>query len=128
MSFFYEPVNLSTWNMFEKVSAPGHVETFLATSAMKPGDMVLLYVGNQNPKYKSGIYAVGEVLTEPYIVKCDPDDYCNNKKSVDVKITKIDYANPFIEGADCKDFIKPYQSVHKIKTEYEGYIASRIEK
>ena len=57
MQIFFEPVNLNHWNMFEKVSGVGHVEPFIATKAMEIGDMVLLYVGCQNKKYKSGVYA-----------------------------------------------------------------------
>lgn len=49
--YYFEPVNVNQWNMFEKVKNIGHIEPFLATAAMNVGDTMLLHVGSQNKKY-----------------------------------------------------------------------------
>ena len=117
MNIFYEPVNVNQWNMFEEVRFVGHKEPFLATKAMKRGDIILLHVGQQNKQYESGIYAIGEVISEPCIIQDRPNDYCNNKLSVWVRIEKISYSTPFISHQRCKDFIKQFRAVHKISPE-----------
>lgn len=115
MSVFFEPVNVNQWNIFEKVSAVGHIEPFLATKAMKCGDTILLHVGAQNKKYQSGIYAVGEVVRGPYILEDSPQDYCNNKNTVDVKIVKINYSVPYVSHEDCAGYIHQFRTVHKLE-------------
>lgn len=115
MNFYFEPVNLLQWNMFDKVKSIGHVEPFLATKAMEIGDYVLLHVGAQCKAYTSGIYAVGTIINGPYILQNSPGDYCNGKSTVDVRIDKINYTCPFITHEDCKQFITQYRTVHHIK-------------
>ena len=44
-AYYFEPVNLNQWNMFEKVRNVGHVEPFLATKEMHKGNIMLLHVG-----------------------------------------------------------------------------------
>lgn len=48
--YYFEPVNVNQWNMFEKVKNIGHVEPFLATASMNVGDTMLLHVGLVLPK------------------------------------------------------------------------------
>ena len=114
MNIYFEPVNLNHWNMFEKVKNIGHVEPFLATKEMEVGDLVLFHVGQQNKKYESGIYAVGYVVEGPYILKGQPKDYCNNRNTVNIKISKITYSTPYITHEKCKSFIRQFRTVHKI--------------
>ena len=114
MHVFYEPVNLNQWNMFEKVESAGHIETFLATKEMQTGDLIALHVGSQNITKKSGIYAFGIIISEPYILTNHPDDYCNNKNSVDVRISVISYDDPIISHKECAAVINQFRSVHKL--------------
>ena len=114
MNIFFEPININQWNMFEKVRKVGHIEPFLATKAMEVGDLLLLHVGQQNKKYQSGIYAIGKVVRGPYTLKNSPDDYCNNKNTVDVEIIKINYSMPYIAHEECKEFINQFRTAHMI--------------
>lgn len=109
-----EPINLDMWPMFEKITGKGHVECFLATKDMKKGDMLFLHVGTQNSEYRSGIYAVGEIQTNPYILHNSPDDYCNEKNTVDVKIIMINYNEPILEHSDCTNYISQFRTTHML--------------
>ena len=124
--FYYEPVNLKQWNMFENVSGVSHVEPFLATSSMEYGDIVLLHVGQQDKRYESGIYAFGTVVEGPFILKDHPDDYCNGKNTVMVRFDKIDYSAPLITHKDCMTFIHQFRTVHKIEPEYYDTIKKML--
>lgn len=116
MNYFFNPVNLKQWNMFEKVKKIGHIEVFLATKDMKLNDIMILHVGNQSKNKESGIYAWGIIVKEPYILTNSPKDYCNNKLSVDVKILYINYEEPVIKTSEHKIF-NQYRTVHKLKEE-----------
>lgn len=120
MEMFYEPVNLRQWNMFDKVKCIGHIEPFLATKAMSLGDIVFLHVGQQDKNFESGIYAYGVIVKEPYVLEDSPQDYCNNKNTVDVKIVKINYSNPYMPHDECKKYIHQFRTVHKIDKEFYG--------
>ncbi|HCK43256.1 MAG TPA: hypothetical protein DHW16_02480 [Ruminococcaceae bacterium] len=125
--YYFEPVNVNQWNMFEKVKNIGHVEPFLATSSMDIGDTMLLHVGSQNKNYESGIYAVGTIVKAPYILENSPQDYCNNKLTVDVRIDKINYSSPYITHEECKAFINQFRTAHKISEEHYALIEERID-
>lgn len=114
MRFYIEPVNLKQWNMFNNVKGPGHVEHFLATRDMELGDIVILHVGKQDPAHESGVYAYGTVIYGPYILENSPSEYCNLKRTVDVRIDRIDYDKPIITHEDCKRYTGQYRSVHAI--------------
>lgn len=126
MNYFMEPINLEMWPMFEKITGVNHVECFLATSEMKKGDILFLHVGRQVMKYESGIYAVGEIVSNPYILHDSPDDYCNEKNTVDVRILKIDYKEPFVTHDECLEYINQFRTTHKMEydkgTELYQYI------
>ena len=113
-NFFVEPVNLMMWPMFDKISGEGHIECFLATNSMKKGDILFLHVGSQVPNYKSGIYAVGEIISDPYILHDSPKDYCNEKNTVDVKIIKINFKEPYVSHDECKKYINQFRTWHKL--------------
>ena len=117
MNYFMEPINLEMWPMFEKVTGVNHVECFLATSEMKKGDILFLHVGRQVMKYESGIYAVGEIISNPYILHNSPGDYCNEKNTVDVRILKIDYKEPFVTHGECLGYINQFRTAHKMDYE-----------
>ncbi len=127
MNYYFEPVNVNQWNMFEKVKKTGHIETFLATKNMEIGDIVLLHVGQQNRKYESGIYAIGRIIKEPYILENSPQDYCNNKNTVDVEICKINYSSSYVKHEQCREFIHQFRTVHKIAQEYYEQIEELLE-
>ena len=123
---FLEPVNLKQWDMFRKVGGPGHVEPFLATKAMNPGDLVLLHVGQQDSRYESGVYAYGSVIEGPFILKNHPDDYCNGKNTVMIQIDRIDYVRPIISHAACMKFSGQFRTVHMIDPEFEDLVRSYL--
>ena len=123
---YLEPVNLKQWDMFRKVCGPGHMEPFLATKAMKPGDLVLLHVGQQDSRYDSGVYAYGSVIEGPFILRDHPDDYCNGKNTVIVRIDRIDYGRPIIPHASCKEFSGQFRTVHMINPEFEDLVRSYL--
>lgn len=95
MNYYFEPVNLKQWNMFNNIKHIGHIETFLAVKSMAICDLVFLYVGQQDKTKESGVYAYGEIIKEPYVLKDSPRDYCNNKNTVDVRIKYISYLNHY---------------------------------
>lgn len=125
--YYFEPVNVNQWNLFEKVKNIGHVEPFLATSSMNIGDTMLLHVGSQNKNYESGIYAVGTLVKAPYILENSPQDYCNNKLTVNVRIDKINYSSPYITHEECKAFINQFRTAHKISEEHYALIEQRLD-
>ena len=124
--YYFEPVNVNQWNMFEKVNNIGHVEPFLATASMNIGDIMLFHVGSQNKNYESGIYAVGTIVKAPYILENSPQDYCNNKLTVNVRIEKINYSYPYITHEECKAFINQFRAAHKIGEEHYALIEECI--
>ena len=124
--YYFEPVNVNQWNMFEKVKNIGHIEPFLATASMNVGDTILLHVGSQNKNYESGIYAVGTIVKAPYILENSPQDYCNNKLTVNVRIDKINYSYPYITHEECKLFINQFRTAHRISEEHYSLIKDRI--
>ena len=125
MKIFYEPVNLNQWDMFRDVSE-GHVETVLATSAMEIGDTIILHVGTQNREKESGAYAVGRIVDGPYIRRNHPEEYCNNKLSVNIRIEKVSYTSPYITHEEFTKFHKMYRRVSMIRPEYYGYVAKLL--
>ena len=116
------PVNLKRWNMLEKVEGPGHVETFLATKSMVTSDLVLLHVGQQDSRYESGVYALGTIVDGPYVIEGRPDDYCNGKLSVMVRIDRISHSAPLISHDDCRTFTGQFRSVHRIDPRYNSQV------
>ena len=126
MNIFYEPVNVDQWNLFEKVKQIGHIEPFLATKEMQIGDLMLLHVGQQNNRYKSGVYAIGVIVEGPFILKNHPEDYCNNKNSVNVKITDINYSTPYMTHEECKSFINQFRTAHKIEESHYSEILTKL--
>ncbi len=117
MNYFFEPVNLNMWNLFDKVSEVGHIECFYATNSMNIGDIMFLHVGSQDSDVVSGIYAVGEIVSKPYILRDSPEDYCNNKNTVDVKIIKYSQFVPLITHKECFKYINHFRSHHMLERE-----------
>ncbi len=101
--------------MFEKVKMPNHIEHFLATKNMEVGDKMVLHVGTQNPRYQSGIYAVGTIICEPYILNGRPDEQCNLNLTVDVRIDKMTNFNPYMTHSAYCEFDNSFRRVHEIK-------------
>ena len=114
MNFFFEPVNLLQWNMFEKVEGIGHVECFLATKKMQLDDIIVLHVGKQSKHYESGVYAYGTIVKSPYVLENHPQDYCNEKLTVDVRFDKISHSIPIVPALQCKKLFKQFRTVHQV--------------
>ena len=125
MQIFYSPIDIYQCNIFEEIEGPGAIFRVKSTSTMKNGDLVIMHLGHQNPKYESGVYAYGEIVKEPYFLTNEPDDYCNNMNAVDLKIINIK-ESPFMVYEETNKFIKPYQISHKVKE--EKYYAEILEK
>lgn len=117
MSYFYEPANLTQWDMFEKVTRLCHVEPFPATKAMGVGDVVFLHVGAQDKFREPGIYAIGVVRGDPYVFEADPDDRCYGRLSVDVMIMSLSKGAPFVDHETAKGYINQFRSVHMLDSE-----------
>lgn len=120
MTFYIEPINLRQWNLFDKVKGPGHVEPFPATRDMQIGDIVMLHVGKQDPAHESGIYAYGTVIYGPYILTDSPNDYCNNKRTVDIRIDHIEYEKPILTHEQCMRYTGQYRAVHSIADSFNS--------
>lgn len=123
---YIEPVNIKQWNLFENVKGPGHIEPFLATQSMNIGDTVLLHVGQQDKRYESGVYAYGTIIKGPFILENHPDDYCNSKNTVLVRIDHVDYTSPLITHDDCKEFCRQFRTVHVIESCYYAKIEDKL--
>lgn len=128
MSIYIEPVNILHWNMFDNVKGPGHIEHLLATKSMVIGDIVLLHVGQQDRKYKSGVYAYGTVICEPYVLDGCPKEHCNHRLTVDVRINRIKYETPIITHKQCTNFTKQFRSVHIIEEIFDSDITELLSK
>lgn len=115
MNYFLSLINLETWNMLEEVKKEGHIETVLATKEMKPGDIVFFYVGKEKNLETAGIYAMGEIMTNPYIYYGKPEEYCHQKNSVDVQFIKFECNEPFITYDECKKYINQFRSTHRLE-------------
>lgn len=124
MNLYFIPVDICHWNMFEAVQAPGHIESFIATKAMTRGDFVVLYVGQQDKKIASGIYAYGTIITEPYIKNNAPSERCNNRLAVDVRIDSITYNAPYISHEACRKYINQFRTAHRIDSAWRNEIMS----
>ena len=120
MTFYIEPIKLRNWNLFYKVKGPGHVEPFLATWDMQLDDIVMLHVDKQDPAHESGVYAYGTVIYGPYILTDSPNDYCNNKLAVDIRIDRIEYEEPLLTHEQCKRYTGQYRTVHAIANSFNG--------
>lgn len=131
MKYYFEPVNLIQWNMFKVVREIGHIEPFLAVKGMEIGDLVFLHVGQQDKKVESGVYAWGEVVREPYILRGSPQDYCNNKLTVDVKIVHITYNTPLLNHEQSKEVFTQFRGVHRLSDRSVSilldYIVDKVE-
>lgn len=126
MKIYYSPINLNLYNIFEKLTEPGIERHFLATKSMKPGDLILFHIGNQNKKFESGVYAYGIVLEEPYIYLDNPNDFCYEKNCVNVGIIDLNKEKPIIPTEEITEFIKPSIRRHLIKEEYYNTILKML--
>lgn len=109
MNYFYEPLDLKTWNIFEETDLDVILK---ATLEMKVGDIVFLYIGNNTKQKKKGIYAIGKIISEPYILNKDEDYYNNKELVVDIELIKMETEKPLIPFEECKEEIMPYNGVH----------------
>ena len=80
------------------------------------GQSILMKLGELY-QYESGIYEVGEIISNPYILHNSPDDYCNEKNTVDVRILKIDYKEPFVTHGECLGYINQFRTARKMDYE-----------
>ncbi|MEG0290834.1 MAG: HNH endonuclease [Erysipelotrichaceae bacterium] len=127
-NYYYEPVNLNRWNMFDKVKSLGHKEFFLATKDMRKGDFLLLNVGKQDKSIETGVYAIAEIISDPYLLENHPDDYCNGKLSVDTKIIWMEYNSPIIDHDNCRLIFSQFRSAHKLELDKKALLENILGK
>jgi len=108
MKYFFEPINLSDWNIFKKVNTFSYQESFYGTKEMKIGDMLFLYVTSGNKEISSGIYGNGIIISEP------DDNNSEQRIRVNVRIKYIRFDEPILKYDICKQYIKQFRSVHRI--------------
>jgi predicted HNH restriction endonuclease len=113
MNYYFESVNLNHWNLFSSVTVGG-IETFVGMANMHVGDQVVFYVGSQKKGIVSGVYAIGTIISEPYIYTEDPKAHCFNRNSVDICFDRVSKSDPIIRKEQCLQIFKQLQSVHKI--------------
>ena len=126
MKYYFEPININQWNLFNEVKGVGHIEFFLASKQMKIGDTLLIYVGKQSKSIESGVYAVGKIISDPLICQDEREKYCYGKQSVKVEILSINYNNPIINYQECKNFVSQYRTKHKINESYYNIIENKL--
>ncbi|HBJ1652004.1 HNH endonuclease [Clostridium botulinum] len=107
MKYFYYPVKLARWNIFDETKGEGDVVDFYATKATNIGDKCFLYVGNNEFERQQGIYAYGIVI-EVGVENKTSKKYCL------IKIEKIQYDKPLINFEECKELIIPFRGKHII--------------
>lgn len=56
----------------------------------------------------------------PYILTDSPDDYCNNKRTVDIRIDRIEYEKPILTHEQCMRYTGQYRTVHSIADSFNG--------
>ena len=127
MNYYYEPVNLEQWNLFEKVKSVGHIEYFLATKEMKKGDYLLLNVGQQDKSTETGVYAIAEIIMEPSILEGFVGDYCNGKLAVKSKIIRMENSKPIIDKENSKKIFTQFRTVHKVHQDKKALIEELIQ-
>lgn len=124
MKYFYYPVNLVRWNIFNKTDGIGDIVDFYATDATSMGDFIIFYVGRNSYERQPGIYAYGIVVDIGI-------ENGTNKKYCYIKLTTIQYNKPLIDFKICKQLIAPYNSNHIIQGEkldkLQKYIKSSSE-
>lgn len=122
--FFYEPVNLNQWPMFEKVSGVGHQEYFLATKKMKQGDYIIPHVGSQVNSVQSGVYGVAKIISNPDILKNHDGDYCNGKLSVLTEFVSFG-SECIIKNTDFAKYINnQFRTAHVIDAKHNEELAA----
>jgi len=109
MKYFLEPINLSEWFIFNEVCNFHFQESFLATKEMEIGDMLFLYVTNEDKEIPSGIYGNGIIISQPCLIY--------GERRVDVIINYIRFDNPILNFDVCIKYIKQFRSVHRIDDE-----------
>ena len=114
INIFHVPIDIDKWNFFEKVEGPGHIETFRATKDMEEGDILVLYVTENEKGYRKGVYGFAIVTRERYYLENKPYDILNENYVVDGKITHITKDEPFINFFHYKNMVNNYRTPNKI--------------
>ena len=114
--FFFRPTVVITWDYFKEKGSKGDLMTFSATSNMKIGDYLVIYVGKKGNEKDAGIYALSEIVTEPYM----------NENSEDVSFGSLAVVAKYIVASDVPiisyerslEIGKQTQNAHLIEEEY----------
>ena len=118
--FFFRPTIVSTWNYFTEKGNVGDEETFSGTSDMKIGDYLLIYVGKKDNDKEAGIYALAEIVKEPFI-NDNEEDVSFGKLAVKAKylIVSDEVIIPYEKTIE---MAKQIQNAHLIEDEYYAEI------
>ncbi len=113
VNYYYQPAtNMDSWNFFDEITELGHIEYFRATKEMKKGDISLVYIGNNNLGYESGIYGIARIISNPKYMEEDNGLYTLH---VLLRFDKVSYDKPLISKKIFDPYNTQYQSVHKIE-------------
>ena len=98
----------------------GDEETFSGTSDMKIGDYLLIYVGKKDNDKEAGIYALAEIVKEPF-VNDNEEDVSFGKLAVKAKylIVSDEVIIPYEKTIE---MAKQIQNAHLIENEYYAEI------
>ena len=114
--FFFRSTIVTTWNYHKEKGKPGDIMTFSATSNMKIGDYLLIYVGKEGNEKDAGIYALSEIVTEPY-TNNNPEDVSFGSTAVQAKYI-VASDTPVISYEKTQKIAKVLQGAHVIDEEY----------
>jgi len=109
MKYFFEPIVLSDWYMFNEVCSFCQEVSFYATEEMQIGDMLFFYIAKKNSKIPAGIYGNGIIISNPN------KDNVETRLRVNVRIKYIRFDEPIINYDICKKYIRQFRDVHKIE-------------
>ena len=71
MNIYYQQQDATFWHENPDGKGVGIKDNFFATKSMHIGDLMLYHLGGQDKDVIPGVYAVGIIISEPYIFK-DP--------------------------------------------------------
>ncbi len=100
MNYFCGSINpKGDWDIFKFTK--GVEDDFLAHSKMNPGDLMVLFVGKQDPKIESGIYAIIECTSDIFKVI----EKGRKRNRINAKCIYHNGSLPFLSRSEAEKFV-----------------------
>lgn len=100
MNYFCGSINpRGDWDIFKFTK--GIEDDFLAHSKMNPGDLMVLFVGKQDSKIESGIYAIIECTSDIFIVI----EEGRKRNRINAKCLYNNGSSPFLNRLETEKFV-----------------------